>query len=154
MGLSPSGDIFCHRTDKAVQGLEGVLKQVDDCLAMGKSVEELEERLVGLLERCRTHNIIFLKQKFKVGKSLGLGGYIIDSISGELQIGPDPSRIEAIKSMTVPESKKQVHEFLGVVRTLESWTPHISASSKQKRYQIILVRGVRTGIPGAPADCE
>ena len=52
MGLSPSGDIFCHRTDKAVLGFPSICKQVDDCLASVKSVEVLEARLVGLLDRC------------------------------------------------------------------------------------------------------
>ena len=106
MGLSPSGDIFCHRTDKAVQGLEGVLKLVDDCLAAGRNVEELEERLRGLLDRCREHNIKMLKREFKLGSSLGFGGFLIDGSSGEIQIGPDPARIETTQSMKVPESKK------------------------------------------------
>ena len=35
--------------------------------------------------------------------------------------------------MKTPESKRQVREFLGMVRTLESWTPGISASSKLMR---------------------
>ena len=60
-------------------------------------------------------------------------GFLFDGTSGELQIGPDPSRIEAIRSMEVPQSKKKVREFLGVVRTLESWTPHISMSTKPMR---------------------
>ena len=88
---------------------------------------------MGLSDRCREHNIKILKRKFKVGKAPGFGGFLINSTSGELQIAQDPTRIAAIKSMTVPESKKQVRDFLGVVRTLESWTPHISTSSKLLR---------------------
>ena len=75
MGLLASGEIFCHRTDKAVLGLPDICKQVGDCLASGKSVEELETRLVGLLDRCRTPNIKISMQKFKIGKSFEFRGF-------------------------------------------------------------------------------
>ena len=92
---------------------------------------------MGLLDRCRIHNVKISRRKFKIGRSLEFGGFLIDGTSGELRIGPDPSRIEAIRSMKVPESKKQVREFLGVVWTLESWTPHIKLSTSTK-----LLRGL------------
>ena len=57
MGLSPSGDVFCHRTDKAIMDLDGILKLVDDCLTGGRGVSELGKRLRKLLTRCREHNI-------------------------------------------------------------------------------------------------
>ena len=133
MGLSPSGDIFCYRTDKAVQGLPGIKKQVDDCLASGKTVGGLEVSLVGLLDRCRTHNIKISKRKFKLGRSIEFGGFLIDGSGEDLRVGPAPSRIEAIKAMEVPRSKRQVREFLGLVRTLGAWTPHISMSTRLMR---------------------
>ena len=70
MGLSPSGDIFCNRTEKAVKGLPSIRKQVDNCLASGKSVGELESRLMGLLDRCRIHNIKISRREFKIRMSL------------------------------------------------------------------------------------
>ena len=133
MGTSPSGDIFCYRTEKAVQGLPGVKKQVDDCLASGKNVGGLKESLVGLFDRCRSHNIKISKRKFKLGRSIEFGGFLIDGSGEDLKVGPDPSRIKAIQSMQVPKSKKQVREFLGLVRTLGAWTPHISMSTSLMR---------------------
>ena len=41
MGLTSSGDEFCARTDKALVGIPGVFKLVDDILMLGDSVEQL-----------------------------------------------------------------------------------------------------------------
>ena len=41
MGLTSSGDEFCARTDKALVGISGVFKLVDDILMLGDSVEQL-----------------------------------------------------------------------------------------------------------------
>ena len=67
MGLCPSGDVFCHRTDKAIMDLDGVIKLVDDCLTGGRGVSELGKKLRSLLMRGREHNIKMSKKKFKLG---------------------------------------------------------------------------------------
>ena len=41
MGLTSSGDEFCARTDKALAGIPGVFKLVDDILMLGDSMEQL-----------------------------------------------------------------------------------------------------------------
>ena len=41
MGLTSRGDQFCARTDKALAGIPGVFKLVDDILMFGDSVEQL-----------------------------------------------------------------------------------------------------------------
>ena len=58
MGLSPSWDVFCHRTDQAVRDLEGIMKLVDNCVAGERGVEELGVRLRVLLRRCCEHQDI------------------------------------------------------------------------------------------------
>ena len=45
MGLTSSGDEFCARTDKALAGIPGVFKLVDDILMFGDSVEQLLDRV-------------------------------------------------------------------------------------------------------------
>ena len=41
MGLTSSGDEFCARTDKALAGIPGVFKLVDDILMVGDNVKQL-----------------------------------------------------------------------------------------------------------------
>ena len=48
-------------------------------------------------------------------------------------MGPSPARIEAVMSMETPRTKCQVREFLGLERTLESWTHNISVLTKLLR---------------------
>ena len=93
MGLCPSGDVFCHRTDQAIVDLEGVMKLVDDCLTGGRGVSELRKRLRAVLLRCREFNIKISKKKFHLGRVLAFGSFVIDGSSGELLIGPDPARV-------------------------------------------------------------
>ena len=46
MGLKPSSDIFNIQSDRALQGVEGALKSVNDVLTQAGSYKELKERLV------------------------------------------------------------------------------------------------------------
>ena len=88
---------------------------------------------MGLFDSCRSNNIKISRRKFKLGRSIEFGGFLFDGSGEDLKVGPDPSRIEAIQSMQVPKLKRQVREFLGLVRTLRAWTPHISMSTNLMR---------------------
>ena len=133
MGLSSSGDHFCQRTDEAIRRVEGILKLVDDCLGGGKDVPALKIKLRELLLKCREHNLKVLRRKFEIGVKLAFVGFVIDASSGEVVISPDPGRIQAIQRMGSPTNKRQVREFLGLVRTLEAWCPDITAKSNLLR---------------------
>ena len=52
MGLNASSDEWCRRSDQAIQGLEGVLKIVDDILVYAPTEEKLLERLRPVLLGC------------------------------------------------------------------------------------------------------
>ena len=45
MGLVSSGNEFCARTDRALAGITGVYKLVDDILIYGENHEELLHRI-------------------------------------------------------------------------------------------------------------
>ena len=73
------------------------------------------------------------RRKFDLATKLSFAGFTIDASSGEVLVSPDPARLEAIQLMDVPRNKKQVREFLGMVRTTNSWYPEISARSNLLR---------------------
>ena len=64
---------------------------------------------------------------------LRFAGFVIDASNGEVVVSPDPARLEAIQLIDSPRNKKQVREFLGMVRTIDSWCPEISAKSNLMR---------------------
>ena len=80
-----------------------------------------------LLELCRKYNLKISRWKFDLATKLSFAGFIIYASSGEVIVSPDPARLEAIQLMDIPRNKKQVREFLGMVRTIDSWCPEISA---------------------------
>ena len=49
MGLNCSGDEFCKRSDKALNGLEGVMKLIDDILIYAENYEQLFQRAEAVL---------------------------------------------------------------------------------------------------------
>ena len=52
MGLVSSGDEFCARTDRALAGIQGVYKLVDDILVHGATQGELLHRIKLVFEQC------------------------------------------------------------------------------------------------------
>ena len=64
MGLTSSGDEFCARTDKALAGIPGVFKLVDDILMLGDSVEQLLDRVKAVFKRCEEHRITLSETKY------------------------------------------------------------------------------------------
>ena len=71
--------------------------------------------------------------KFDLATKLSFAGFMIDASGVEVTVSPDPARLEAIQLMDIPRNKKQVREFLGMVLTINSWCPEISAKSNLLR---------------------
>ena len=53
MGLKPSSDFFNINSDKAIKGLTGTLKSVDDMLTQGRSWGDLRGKMVVLFQHFR-----------------------------------------------------------------------------------------------------
>ena len=79
MGLSSSGDEFCRKTDKAIEGLSNVHKLVDDVLIEGSSEDELAENVVEFLQKARASDISVSNVKTQVGSWVHFGGFVIDA---------------------------------------------------------------------------
>ena len=52
-GIKPASDLFNILTDPGLRNQEGFYKNMDDILAAGSSIKQLERRLRCLLEVCR-----------------------------------------------------------------------------------------------------
>ena len=69
MGLTSSGE-FCARTDKALAGIPGVHKLVDDVIVYGKDADELMDRVKQVFKRCEEWGITFSKEKYQFGEEV------------------------------------------------------------------------------------
>ena len=92
MGLVSSGDEFCARTDRALAGIQGVYKLVDDILVYGETHVELLHRIKLVFERCLEWGITLSKKKYQVGPVVQFAGYVV-SEEGTTQV---PKLVEAI----------------------------------------------------------
>ena len=110
MGMNSSGDEFCRRSDDAIQGLEGVLKLVDDILVFASNYGELFKRVEAVLQRCTEHNITLSKKKIEIG-NVTFAGYDV-SAEGH---SPTAERIKAITDFPTPlKDVSAVRSFLGM----------------------------------------
>ena len=121
MGLSASGDEFCLRTDKALVGIPGVKKLVDDVLIYGKDDDELIERVRQVFEKCKEWSITLSKTKYQFGSTVKFAGFIL----GKDGVKPDPEKIAAIKDFPPPKDITNLRSWIGLVNQFSSYAPDL-----------------------------
>ena len=110
MGLSMSGDVFCALSDKALEGLIGVIKLVDDILIFADTREQLLERIEEVFKRCRQHGLSIDETKNEVGTSVKFGGYLVSKNSYR----PSPDKLKALSQFSKITSATDIRSFCGL----------------------------------------
>ena len=135
MGLCPSSDEFCRRTDQAFEGLSWFLKLVDDGLIQSPDEETLIERIKIILERCRQFNIKISCSKLEWGEEVLFAGYRISKDG----VKPDLEKVNGLKNFPQPTNVSEMRSFLGLVNQLCHFVPdmahmtvHLRALLKKK----------------------
>ena len=124
MGLSSSGDEFCKKTDRAIEGLTKTHKLVDDCLIEGDSEEECIKNVEEFLKRCEEFNISISRKKLQFGRRVRFGGWVVDAEEGAPpKIIPCPDRLAAIRDFPEPKTRKNLREFMGLLNQISDWAP-------------------------------
>ena len=129
MGLSPSSDGFCNKTDFILSPVPDLLKIVDDALLQAPTKQILLSKLKIALECCSKHNFTMRRDKLKAGREITFAGYTI----GQDGVKPDPKRISAITDFPVPADISQVRGFLGLCNQLGFFVPDLSHATKPIR---------------------
>lgn len=130
MGFSATGDEYCLRGDRALQGVENCTKVVDDILLHDEDLPTHVKRIQQLLTRCRDHGITLNKKKFVVAESsVHFCGYNV-SASG---ISADEGRVGAIQDFPTPANITDLRSFMGLVTQLSAFSPDISAAAQSLR---------------------
>jgi hypothetical protein len=122
-GLNVSSEIFQKRLQQALDGLDGVHCVADDIIVHAATVEQHDERMDKLLQRCSEKGIRLNKDKFNYRvDELKFLGHII--CSDGLKV--DPEKVEAILEMKKPTDKDAVHRLKGTVNYLSRFVPKLS----------------------------
>ena len=135
-GISPAPEEFQRRLDTALTGLQGVVPIFDDILIYGvgetkaEAIENHDQRLVALFERCKSKGIKLNKEKCKFRLSeVSFMGHVIS----EEGLKPDPAKIQGFQEMPTPESKQDVKRLLGMVNYLQKFPPNLSEATAPMR---------------------
>ena len=122
MGFVASGDWFNTLTDRVLDKIPGVQKEVDDILGQAVDNAGLAEQLREVLQRCHDNNITLSKKKMEVGDDVHFAGFMV----GVPGCRPDPHKIVALKNFKTPTNPTEVRSFLGAVNQMSSWWPDLS----------------------------
>ena len=135
-GISPAPEEFQRRLDTALAGLPGVVPIFNDILIYGvgetkaEAIENHDQRLIALFERCKSKGIKLNKEKCKFRLSeVSFMGHVIS----EEGLKPDPAKIQGVQEMPSPESKQDVKRLLGMVNYLQKFAPNLSAATAPMR---------------------
>ena len=96
---------------------------VDDILIYGRTREEDDRNLRSVLDRAREKGIRFNPEKCTIGvNEVPFFGNIIT----DKGLKADPSKIEAILKLEVPDSHEKLERFFGMVNYLSKFAPNLS----------------------------
>ena len=85
-------------------------------------MEQLERRIIQILDKCATINVTISKKKFTIGTEIPFAGFLI-SDNG---IKPDPQKTVAIASFPSPKNITDLRSFLGLANQLAFFLPDFS----------------------------
>ena len=111
-GLSNAPSTFQRLINHIIRGLEGVYAYLDDIVIVGDTWEEHFHRLVLLLEKLTEANLTINLKKSTFGQ--GTVSYLGHVVGGG-NVRPKVANVEAILDYPVPETRKSLRRFLGMV---------------------------------------
>ena len=129
MGLNPSSDHFCERSDATFQGVDNLLKIVDDGLLQASTEQDLLKQFAEVLECCRKNKLTLSRSKLQFGQSVLFAGHIISKDG----VKPEPRRTDAIRKFPAPTNQSELRSFLGLVNQLGIFIPDLAHVTEPMR---------------------
>lgn len=129
MGLKNSPSTFQRVMDDVLRGLQNdiCIVYLDDIVVLGTSLQEAINNLEKVLQRLRMSNF-----KIQMDKSefLKLETNYLGHIITREGIKPNPDKITAIEKYPIPETTKQIKQFLGLIGYYRKFIPNFARITK------------------------
>ncbi|XP_054745679.1 uncharacterized protein LOC129250061 [Anastrepha obliqua] len=120
-GISSAPGIFQSCIENILQSIPGVLPYFDDIVVMGKSEDELANRLEQIFVRFDKAGLRSRKDKCQFSMpSIELLGFKLDNLG----IRPSPAKIKATHEAPSPKNKKQLQAFLSLLNFYHAFLPN------------------------------
>ena len=115
---------------RILEGLEGVVCQIDDILVFGKDQDQHDAQLMVVLRRIQSAGVTLNKDKCKFSMSqVSFLGHIID----ETGIRADPEKTAAIQNIELSRTIPELRRFLGMVNQLGKFSPNLAQITQPLR---------------------
>ena len=122
-----SQDIFQARMDEILEDLPGVVGITDDVCVHGKDKKEHDWNPKALMDRAKETGLVFNSDKCTIRQpEISFFGNIYSKDGIRL----DPSKVHDIQNMHVPQDKKDLQGFLGMMTYFATFIPNFSEESQ------------------------
>lgn len=129
-GISSAPEHYQKRMSRLLEGLDGVLCQMDDVLVFGDTQAQHDTRLSTVLERLQEAGVTLRSDKCEFSKRhVKFLGQIIDAAG----VRADPDKVRAVTDMEEPEDVSGVRRFLGMVNHLGKYLPNLAEKTQPLR---------------------
>lgn len=127
IGISSAPEHYQKRMSQILEGLDGVLCQMDDGLVYRDTQAQHDTRLLAVLGRLQEAGVPLRGEKCEFSKShVKFLGQIIDAAG----MRADPSKVRTVTDMEEPEDVSGVRRFLGMVNHLGKYLPHLAEKTQ------------------------
>ena len=96
---------------------------MDDVLIHGSTLEEHNERLTKVLDKCREINLKLNKSKCQIGQKEV--SYVGHKLTGD-GLKPSDERVQVIQAMKPPTDVKELETVLGMIAYVAKFIPNLS----------------------------
>ena len=129
-GVSCAPELFQKRMAMILEGLEGVVCQIDDVLVFGATRKEHDNRLLTVMERLESAGVTLNLEKCEFSKDMIQ--FLGHQVSKE-GIQADPEKIAAIVKMKPPSNITELRRFLGMINQCGKFSPNLAELTKPLR---------------------
>ena len=125
-GIASAPAIFQRTMDTILQGLDKVGYILDDILVTGANDSEHKQILEKTLKRLDSYGVKLQKSKCQfMHNQVEYFAFVVNKEG----IKPSPKKLEAIRNMVDPKSKKELQIWLGIVNYFRKFVPNMSTLS-------------------------
>ena len=122
-GVSAAPEIYQHVIQQVLQGCPGVKNISDDLIVFGKTQQEHDVNLNGVLSRLQDRGLTLNGEKCKFNvPEITFFGYAISAAG----IQPTDQSVPAIRNARKPSNASEVRSFLGLVNYCSRFIPNFS----------------------------
>ena len=123
-GLRNAAQTFQRFIDDVCRDLDFVFVYLDDILIASSSLTEHLLHLRTLFERLSSHGLVINPTKCEFGKpEVNFLSHTINAYD----IRPHLTRVEAVRTFPVPQDKRALHQFVGLVNYYHRFVPRCAA---------------------------